>query len=97
MHQLILLMKSVLVSYPAGSPQKSIVVDAGPLEPLASPSAGSTSMYYVHLNRISQVCGRRATMAGRRVGPHELVALQEKQEGIRNVCILAHVDHGKTT
>lgn len=36
-------------------------------------------------------------MAGRRVGPHELVALQEKQEGIRNVCILAHVDHGKTT
>lgn len=24
-------------------------------------------------------------------------SLQHKQENIRNVCILAHVDHGKTT
>ncbi|KAK8249026.1 P-loop containing nucleoside triphosphate hydrolase protein [Phyllosticta capitalensis] len=31
------------------------------------------------------------------VGPEKLVALQRAQEGIRNICILAHVDHGKTS
>ncbi|KAK7516443.1 P-loop containing nucleoside triphosphate hydrolase protein [Phyllosticta citriasiana] len=31
------------------------------------------------------------------VGPEKLVALQQAQEGIRNICILAHVDHGKTS
>jgi len=35
-------------------------------------------------------------MAGRR-DPSELGALQSRQDNIRNMCILAHVDHGKTT
>ncbi|KXZ51131.1 hypothetical protein GPECTOR_13g618 [Gonium pectorale] len=26
-----------------------------------------------------------------------LVSLQSKQDRVRNLCILAHVDHGKTT
>lgn len=34
---------------------------------------------------------------GRRVSAEELIALQDRQASIRNVCILAHVDHGKTT
>lgn len=34
---------------------------------------------------------------GRRVSAEELIALQGQQQSIRNVCILAHVDHGKTT
>lgn len=32
-----------------------------------------------------------------RVDPKYLGELQKKQENIRNICILAHVDHGKTT
>ncbi|KAG0648767.1 Elongation factor 1 [Hyphodiscus hymeniophilus] len=31
------------------------------------------------------------------VNPEKLVALQQNPEGIRNICILAHVDHGKTS
>ncbi|KAL8629723.1 hypothetical protein Q9189_004575 [Teloschistes chrysophthalmus] len=31
------------------------------------------------------------------VSPEKLVALQQHAEGIRNICILAHVDHGKTS
>ncbi|KAJ5042862.1 uncharacterized protein L3040_004254 [Drepanopeziza brunnea f. sp. 'multigermtubi'] len=31
------------------------------------------------------------------VNPEKLVALQKNPEGIRNICILAHVDHGKTS
>ncbi|KIW64517.1 hypothetical protein PV04_09445 [Phialophora macrospora] len=31
------------------------------------------------------------------VPPSRLVALQSKAENIRNICILAHVDHGKTS
>ncbi|CAM9655808.1 unnamed protein product, partial [Choristocarpus tenellus] len=34
---------------------------------------------------------------GKRVEPKELSALQEDTSRVRNVCILAHVDHGKTT
>ena len=32
-----------------------------------------------------------------RVDPSYLSSLQSQQENIRNLCILAHVDHGKTT
>ena len=32
-----------------------------------------------------------------RTTPEELGALQYVPERIRNICILAHVDHGKTT
>ncbi|RFU27274.1 hypothetical protein B7463_g9067, partial [Scytalidium lignicola] len=31
------------------------------------------------------------------VNPETLVALQRNPDGIRNICILAHVDHGKTS
>jgi len=31
------------------------------------------------------------------VNPEKLVALQHNPDGIRNICILAHVDHGKTS
>lgn len=31
------------------------------------------------------------------VNPERLVALQHAAEGIRNICVLAHVDHGKTS
>ncbi|KAI9837243.1 MAG: hypothetical protein M1819_000317 [Sarea resinae] len=31
------------------------------------------------------------------VSPEKLVGLQHNAEGIRNICILAHVDHGKTS
>jgi ribosome assembly protein 1 len=31
------------------------------------------------------------------VTPHKLVSLQRNPDGIRNICILAHVDHGKTS
>ncbi|KAI4260642.1 MAG: hypothetical protein LQ352_000204 [Teloschistes flavicans] len=31
------------------------------------------------------------------VSPEKLIALQQQAEGIRNICILAHVDHGKTS
>ncbi|KAF2189047.1 putative ribosome biogenesis protein Ria1 [Zopfia rhizophila CBS 207.26] len=31
------------------------------------------------------------------VAPEKLVSLQQAAEGIRNICILAHVDHGKTS
>lgn len=32
-----------------------------------------------------------------RVTPESLSALQSATDRIRNICILAHVDHGKTT
>ncbi|KAF3053963.1 Cytoplasmic GTPase/eEF2-like protein (ribosomal bioproteinsis) [Didymella keratinophila] len=31
------------------------------------------------------------------IAPDQLVKLQQQAEGIRNICILAHVDHGKTS
>lgn len=31
------------------------------------------------------------------VDTKDLVLLQAKQQQVRNICILAHVDHGKTT
>ncbi|KAI9846996.1 MAG: Cytoplasmic GTPase/eEF2-like protein (ribosomal biogenesis) [Sclerophora amabilis] len=31
------------------------------------------------------------------VNPEKLIGLQKNSEGIRNICILAHVDHGKTS
>src|SRR3546814_518997 len=31
------------------------------------------------------------------VSPEKLVALQRAPDGVRNICILAHVDHGKTS
>lgn len=33
----------------------------------------------------------------RRVGVDEIVALQRSTECVRNICVLAHIDHGKTT
>jgi len=33
----------------------------------------------------------------RLVAPGKLVELQKQTDGIRNICIMAHVDHGKTT
>ncbi|CAM9643957.1 unnamed protein product, partial [Laminaria digitata] len=36
-------------------------------------------------------------LGGQRVASSELSALQEDASRVRNVCILAHVDHGKTT
>lgn len=36
-------------------------------------------------------------MMSNRVDPIYLTTLQRKQPNIRNICILAHVDHGKTT
>ena len=34
---------------------------------------------------------------GGKVDPVHLASLQQHQERVRNICILAHVDHGKTT
>ncbi|KAL8717057.1 MAG: hypothetical protein Q9225_005665 [Loekoesia sp. 1 TL-2023] len=31
------------------------------------------------------------------VNPEKLIALQRRADGVRNICILAHVDHGKTS
>jgi ribosome assembly protein 1 len=31
------------------------------------------------------------------ISPEKLVSLQQNADGIRNICILAHVDHGKTS
>ncbi len=33
----------------------------------------------------------------RLVSPSKLAELQRRPECIRNICIMAHVDHGKTT
>lgn len=38
-----------------------------------------------------------ARAANLRVTPETLSGLQHATERIRNICILAHVDHGKTT
>lgn len=36
-------------------------------------------------------------ITGQRVAASELSELQRDASRVRNVCILAHVDHGKTT
>jgi len=36
-------------------------------------------------------------MKNTRIDPAIIPSLQEKTENIRNICVLAHVDHGKTT
>lgn len=41
--------------------------------------------------------GKPAPSADMPVDPHNLVRIQQNKEYIRNICILAHVDHGKTS
>ncbi|CAN0126389.1 unnamed protein product, partial [Discosporangium mesarthrocarpum] len=58
--------------------------------PLAHSSCGQRCLE-------QSMAGFYRSNAGRRVEPGELSALQEDTSRVRNVCILAHVDHGKTT
>lgn len=46
---------------------------------------------------VQKQCVMTSRLGGQRVTSSELSTLQEDASRVRNVCILAHVDHGKTT
>ena len=65
---------------------------------IAPEPTAQTSSRRLHLQGTAHNCIRSIAAAMVvQVEPRQLVALQAHAERIRNLCVLAHVDHGKTT